>query len=90
MFQSSPGMGAGRNLLRWLSGPTLRVSILARHGSRAQPQIQLLMPITGMFQSSPGMGAGRNMDGIQSYRVGYIRFQSSPGMGAGRNFILYP
>ena len=88
-FQSSPGMGAGRNSRKfaegakvticfnprpaWEPGATpdisslfgaMSVSILARHGSRAQP-IFAANPVIEYipFQSSPGMGAGRNFNG---------------------------
>ncbi len=131
-FQSSPGMGAGRNAeggkiknvpagfnprpawepgatcpghlpgLRatsfnprpaWEPGATraarplsqmLAVSILARHGSRAQLGLIGAGVRADEFQSSPGMGAGRN--NVSSTRLDTkALFQSSPGMGAGRN-----
>ena len=60
------------------------VSILARHGSRAQRLTSTFISILSLFQSSPGMGAGRN---CRRLRPNWppSRFQSSPGMGAGRN-----
>ena len=82
-------MGAGRNRYRLDRRFNLDyVSILARHGSRAQQPVPQDRLGATQFQSSPGMGAGRNHRLVRKSSIRRM-FQSSPGMGAGRNLTPF-
>ena len=85
-FQSSPGMGAGRNHQPMeVMIMAENVSILARHGSRAQPAgprrgERCIKGFNPRPAWEPG-ATGKNMLISNTTTM----FQSSPGMGAGRN-----
>ena len=107
-FQSSPGMGAGRNAGQqsaqkapagfnprpaWEPGATFQtvcgychitVSILARHGSRAQRRFSVYCKRASAVSILARHGS-RAQRIANDMLCRYERFQSSPGMGAGRN-----
>ena len=59
MFQSTPGIAAGRiNMQPAPADPTL-VSIHARHRCRANHVWQAARDMMFVFQSTPGIAAGR-------------------------------
>ena len=61
-FQSSPGMGAGRNVSRRiLRGCRPRFQSSPGMGAGRNMSMAQVMEAACRFQSSPGMGAGRNL-----------------------------
>ena len=85
MFQSTPGIEAGRSIAdAKAAAKYIFVSIHARHRSRAIQGNQTLRQRSYGFQSTPGIEAGRSLIGAAAIS-GQIWFQSTPGIEAGRS-----